>query len=82
MSAPIVSGIAALVKAKYPQLTVPHDLLDQVKETSVDKRYIDSIRGEIRLKRVDALCAVLNNQDCPIPQNPADNLGFERFWLK
>jgi len=69
MSAPIVSGIAALVKSKYPNLTVPHDLLDQVKETSVDIRFNN---GNVRLRRVDALCAVTNNLACPIPPTAAN----------
>jgi hypothetical protein len=71
MAAPVVAGIAALLKARYPDTTTfpaPHFLLDQIKETSVDKR-CDNIPqwGEVRLKRVDAFCALTNNQVCPIP---------------
>lgn len=78
MAAPIVSGITALVKAKNPLLTIPHDWLNIVKETSVDKRFPNLPPwGEVRLKRVDALCAVTNNPNCPIPATIADGFGFE-----
>ena len=63
MSAPVVSGIAALVKAKYPNLNADM-VADQVKETSLDIRYNN---GNIRLHRVDALCAVTNNRLCTAP---------------
>ena len=69
--------VRALVKARNLNLT-PHDLLDRIKETSVDKRYNDPIRGEVRLKRVDALCAVTNDTSCPI-QNTANSSGFEEL---
>ncbi len=84
MSAPIVAGVIALVKARFPtSFATPHDLLGQVKETSVDKRF-DNVPpwGEVRLKRVDALCAVTNNQACPIPANNATTSGFENFLVK
>jgi len=78
MAAPIVSGIAALVKAKNPALT-PNQFVDQVKETAVDVRYGNP---QIRIRRVDALCAVLNNQFCVAPATPQNNIGFEAFDLK
>lgn len=83
MAAPIVSGLTALVKAKNPQLTIPHDWLNIVKETSVDKRFPNVPPwGEIRLKRVDALCAVTNNQACPIPLQITGEQGFEHLQVK
>jgi thermitase len=69
MASPIVAGLTALVKARYPTtFATPHLLLEHVKETSVDKRFPQVPPwGEVRLHRVDALCAVTNNFDCPIP---------------
>jgi subtilisin family serine protease len=68
MAAPIVAGVTALYKARYPTTyPSPHLMLEQIKETSVDKRYTASPWGEVRLMRVDALCAVTNNLNCPIP---------------
>ncbi len=58
MAAPIVSGVTALVKAKYPNLN-PDCLVDQVKETAIDIRQdCHPRRGRIRMQRVDALRAV------------------------
>ncbi len=58
MSAPIISGVTALVKAKYLNLN-PDCLVDQVKETAIDgERYCHPRRGRIRTQRVDALRAV------------------------
>ena len=83
MAAPIVAGVIALVKARYPTtFAAPHDMLDQVKETAVDKRYNALPWGEIRLRRVDALCAVTNNLACPIPANVSENFGFEQILIK
>ena len=82
MAAPIVAGITALVKAKFPTtFATPHDLLDRVKETAVDKRFNAQPWGEVRLKRVDALCAITNDLNCPIPVN-ATTSGFENFLVK
>lgn len=70
MAAPVVAGLTALVKARYPTtFGAPHDLLEHVKETSVDKRFNAQPWGDVRLRRVDALCAVTSNTDCPIPSN-------------
>ena len=81
MSAPIVSGVAALVKAKFPALT-PDEVLNRVKETGVRIDYNTSPRGRIQSSRVDALCAVMNNQNCLLPQLLKPNAGFEEFGLK
>jgi hypothetical protein len=70
MAAPIVAGVTALVKARFPtRFTAPHFLLEHVKETSVDKRFPETPpwTDEIRLHRVDALCSVTDNAACPIP---------------
>lgn len=66
MSAPVVSGIAALVRAKYPNQTV-RQTVEQIKETGVKLDYTDAARGRIQTKRVDALCAVTNNLSCSAP---------------
>jgi subtilisin family serine protease len=68
MSAPIVSGIAAMVKARNPNMP-PHDILDRVKDTGVELDYQDVNRGRIKTSRVDAKCAV-DTQLCPIVVNP------------
>jgi subtilisin family serine protease len=67
MAAPIVAGVTALVLAKYPtRFSTPHDLLEHLDETSYDLRYNASPWGEVRLHRVDALCAINNIFDvCP-----------------
>jgi subtilisin family serine protease len=72
MAAPIVAGIAALLKATDPNWSTfptPHDLLGRIKETSVDKRMgvLQPWNTDVRLDRVDALCAVQNDLQCPIP---------------
>jgi hypothetical protein len=71
MAAPVVAGIAAILKATDPNwqtFPTPHDLLDRIAETSVDKRYENPRwADQERLRRVDALCAVTNNLNCPIP---------------
>lgn len=72
MAAPVVAGVAALLKATDPNWSTfptPHDLLNRIKETSVDKRMgvLPPWNTEVRLNRVDALCAVQNTLPCPIP---------------
>lgn len=79
MATPIVSGIAALVKAKNPTLS-PGQFVDRVRDTSVDIRY--GTKPQIRIRRVDAICAVMNYLDCPPPISQANracsgNFGFE-----
>jgi thermitase len=86
MAAPIAAGVTALVKAKYPTMfPTGHDLTDHVAETSVDIRYTHpNWTTQVRLHRVDALCAVtiFDPQVCPIPQNVTAASGFEEFLLK
>ena len=80
MAAPIVAGLIALVKAQLPNaFATPHDMLDRIDETTVDKQYVAPPWGEVRLNRVDALCAVTNNLDCPIPPAAPARSGFEQF---
>ena len=70
MSAPIVAGITALVRARYtaPCLT-PHDILGHVKETSIDIRWENLPPwGEVRLNRVDALTSVSTAPVCDVPR--------------
>jgi len=86
MAAPIAAGLGALVKARYPT-TFPngHELMDHVAETSVDIRYSHpNWKSEVRLHRVDALCAVtiFDPQVCPIPQNLTERSGFEQFLIE
>jgi len=54
MAAPIVSAVAALVKARYPNLN-PVEIAERVEQTSVRISYGNP---QIRINRVDALCAV------------------------
>jgi subtilisin family serine protease len=79
MAAPIVTGIAALVKAKNPPLQ-PNQFIGRIKETAVDIRY--GSNPQIRLRRVDAWCAVMNMQECSLPPVPANDAGFENFGFK
>jgi subtilisin family serine protease len=68
MAAPITAGIAALLKARYPKkFATPHDLIEYIVKTSVDKRFSALPWGDVRLNRVDALCAVTGNLNCPVP---------------
>ena len=72
MSAPIVAGLAALLKAQNPDTKTfpkPHDLLNRIKGTSVNKRFsnLQPWNTDVQLNRIDALCAVTNNSNCPIP---------------
>ena len=64
MSAPIVSGIAALVKSRNP-LRNPDDIVSHIKEFSVRIDYEnDPVRNfRIQTQRVDAFLAVTS----PIP---------------
>ena len=73
MASPIVAGIAALLKAQFPStnpFSAPNNLLSRIFQTSVNKRFSNVFPwGPIDLHRVDALCAVTNNTQCPIPLN-------------
>ena len=72
MATPIASGIAALVKAKFPALT-PHLIGEQLEETGIEWDCRDEhqhpTRGEIRTARVDAFCTVTGNTNCG--ENPS-----------
>jgi subtilisin family serine protease len=68
MAAPIAAGVVALYKARYPDTSPPHFLLEQIKETSVQTTF-DPLPpwGRVDLNRVDALCAVMQNTHCMAP---------------
>ena len=81
MSAPIVSGIAALVKSKFLSCS-PTQLVHQIKETGVSWDFPhpsrrDSRNDPIRIKatRIDALSALtpVPVTGCQIAANPAQN---------
>jgi subtilisin family serine protease len=63
MAAPIAAGVAALVKAKFPNLT-PHEVVTQLSETGIVWDCVHPVRGEIKTSRIDAYCAVTNNIAC------------------
>ena len=68
MSAPIVSGIAALVKSANPTLLLK-DLVERVEETGHEWDCQLPSRGiTMETSRVDALCALTNNQACAPPR--------------
>ena len=79
MAAPIVAGIAALVKAKTPNaFPTPHDLLNRIKETAYQRPdYTAAPWGSVRLFRVDALCAVMNNNHCTASGRLPFEFGIE-----
>jgi thermitase len=78
MSAPIVAGVAALVKAKNPLFT-PDEVVEQVEETGVPINYSDARRGVIASSLVNASCAISNNQNCPVVASPA---ALPFFYIK
>ncbi len=64
MAAPIVSGVAALMRQKEPGLS-PLIIKDRLEETGIEWDCLHAGRGyEIKAKRVDAVCALNNNQVC------------------
>jgi subtilisin family serine protease len=63
MAAPIAAGVAALVKAKNPQLD-PHLIVGQIAETGIKWDCDHPTRGPIKTARIDALCAITNNTAC------------------
>jgi subtilisin family serine protease len=64
MSAPIASGIAALVKAQNPMLS-PSSIVKQISATGIKWDCKLKSRDVIlKTHRVDAFCAVTNNQAC------------------
>jgi subtilisin family serine protease len=60
MAAPFAAGVAALIRARYPNLT-SDQVADQLEETAVRRETPQ------RWHRIDALCAVQNIIPCPIP---------------
>ena len=91
MAAPIASGLAALVKALNPTLA-PHLIGERLEDTGIEWECFHPVRGiEIDTSRVDAFCAVTNNQQCGInpfacsqaaqrsPAMLASPSGFEQF---
>jgi subtilisin family serine protease len=71
MAAPIAAGVAALVKAKFPTLT-PDQIVSQIAETGIAWDCTHPTRGPIKTNRVDAYCAVTNNQSCGINDHACD----------
>ncbi len=64
MAAPIAAGIAALVKSRNPAMS-PVALVEQIEDTGIEWECFHLIRGiTIKTSRVDALCAITNNQFC------------------
>ena len=66
MAAPIVSGIAALIRAR-DAVSAPHSIVERISETGILWDYAHPTRGLIKTNRVDALCAVTNNRACSVP---------------
>jgi subtilisin family serine protease len=69
MSAPIVSGIAALVLSVRPINGAAHtssDVVDEVEESGWEWECTLASRGGVKMEtaRVDAFCAVMNNTVC------------------
>jgi subtilisin family serine protease len=85
MAAPIVAGLAALLKAQHPgssPFEKPADIMVRIKNTSVADRYQNLPPwGDVRLNRVDALCAV-TNITCPLTIAQPAEPGFEQFLVK
>lgn len=69
MAAPIAAGVAALVKSRNPNMA-PIDLVDRIDDTGVEWECFHPTRGiTLKTSRVDALCAVTNNQNCGFDPN-------------
>ena len=69
MAAPIAAGIAALVKSRNPNIS-SIALIDQVEDTGIEWECFNAARGiVVKTSRVDALCAVTNNQNCGFDPN-------------
>ena len=64
MAAPVAAGIAALVKSNEPAIT-PEQLVDRLDDTGIAWECFLGSRGyAIDTSRVDAFCALTNNQAC------------------
>ncbi len=59
MAAPFAAGVAALIRARNPNLT-PDQVADRLEESGVRRE------NPQRWYRIDALCAVQNMIPCPI----------------
>jgi thermitase len=75
MAAPIVAGIAALVKARYPSTCpTPHEYLDHIQDAAVriEQGTLPPWNVDIRHFRVDARNAVATPPVCEIPAKRFD----------
>ena len=72
MAAPIVSGIAALIRSLDPT-SVPHLVVGRISDTGIQWDCTHPTRGEIKTSRVDAYCAVSNNTSCGVPRTGSCN---------
>jgi hypothetical protein len=69
MSAPVVAGIAALVKATNPQLD-PHLIGERIEDTGIQwDCFHPARRITIAASRVDAYCALTGNVACGVNAN-------------
>ena len=70
MAAPVAAGIAALVKAKNPNMPVG-TLVETLENTGYPWNCFR--RGsEVKTSRLDALCAVSGTQNCGLPNDRTD----------
>ena len=70
MAAPIASGIAALMKAKNPDLPVA-DYVETLEDTGYP--WECTRRGvPVKTNRIDAFCAVAGIQDCGLVNDQTD----------
>jgi len=68
MAAPIVSGIAALVKSANPNMALT-DLVERIEEQGQEwDCRLPSRNIQMETSRVDALCALTNPQFCLAPR--------------
>jgi subtilase family serine protease len=68
MSAPIVSGVAALVKSANPNIALT-DLVERIEEQGQEwECSLPSRNIQMETNRVDAFCALTNPQFCVAPR--------------
>ncbi len=65
MATPIAAGVAALVKSRNPLMT-PTELVDRIDDTGIEWECQLPPPRNIQMKttRLDAVCAVTNNENC------------------